>query len=232
MSEIETAIIPVTVFKQNCMLLWEKRTRRTVVVDPGGEPGRILQLMNGLQLRPELILLTHGHLDHAGGAKALKGVFDAAHAEAGLPPVPLVGPDPRDQFLLESIEAEALKFGITGLRNVLPDRWTAEGEVIEMGSMRLEVLHCPGHTPGHVVYVERQAGLVLGGDVLFRGSVGRTDFYYGDHAALIGSIHEKLLTLADDMVVFCGHGPSTTIGDERVSNPFLRAAPRNQGATA
>jgi glyoxylase-like metal-dependent hydrolase (beta-lactamase superfamily II) len=135
-----------------------------------------------------------------------------------------VGPDERDRFLLESIETQAATFGIGGLRNVLPDRWVVEGDVIEMGSLRFAVLHCPGHTPGHVVYVDHAAKLVLVGDVLFRNSVGRTDFPYGDDVALLDSIHGKLMALPDDMAVFCGHGEGTTIEAERAGNPFLRRA--------
>lgn len=222
MAKIEMAIIPVTVFKQNCTILWEADTRRTVVVDPGGEPGRIIDFMNRMQLRPELILLTHGHLDHAGGAKALKGVFDEACAKAGLGPVPLLGPDERDRFLLDSIEAQAAKFGFGGMRNVTPDRFVTEGEVIEMGSMRFEVLHCPGHTPGHVVFLERDAKMALSGDVLFQNSVGRTDFEYGSHETLMDSIRTKLLPLEDETAILCGHGQMTTLGAERASNPFLQ----------
>ncbi len=224
MATIETAVIPVTIFRQNCLVLWERETRRAVVLDPGGEPGKIIDFMNRMQLMPELILLTHGHLDHAGGAKALKGVFDAARVQAGLAPVPLVGPDERDLFLLESIEAQAAPFGIGGLRNVMPDRWVEEGDVIEMGPMRFEVRHCPGHTPGHVVFIDHAAKRALVGDVLFRNSVGRTDFPYGDHGALLRSIHTKLMDLPDDMMVFCGHGEGTTIGAERAGNPFLQPA--------
>jgi len=221
MPDFEIAIIPVTIFKQNCTLLWDKTTRQAVVVDPGGEPGRIIDMMNRLDLRPALILLTHGHLDHAGGAKALKYVFDEAQAQHGLPPIALLGPDRRDLFLLESIETEAAKFGITGLRNVQPDRFVEEGEVIEAAGMRFEVLHCPGHTPGHVAFWERSQNLLLSGDVLFRASVGRTDFPYGDHAALISAITEKLMPLPDETRVLCGHGEATTIGAERSGNPFL-----------
>jgi glyoxylase-like metal-dependent hydrolase (beta-lactamase superfamily II) len=222
MASIEMAIIPVTIFKQNCTILWESETRRCVVTDPGGEPGRIIDFMNRMQLRPELILLTHGHLDHAGGAKALKGVFDEACAKAGVGPVPMLGPDARDQFLLDSIETQAAHFNIGGMRNVTPDRFVTESEVIEMGSMRFEVLHCPGHTPGHVVFLERAAKLALSGDVLFHNSVGRTDFDYGSHETLLESIRTKLLPLPDDIAILCGHGPTTTLGAERASNPFLQ----------
>jgi glyoxylase-like metal-dependent hydrolase (beta-lactamase superfamily II) len=191
MPDFKIAVVPVTVFRQNCSLIWETHTRRAAVVDPGGEPGRILDAISSLSLKPEMLLLTHGHLDHAGGAKALKGVLDEQRAERGEPPVPLIGPDVRDRFLLESIEGVALTYGLTGLRNVLPDRWLQEGDVVEFGSLRFEVLHCPGHTPGHIVFAERAARFAFIGDVLFQGSVGRTDFEYGEHTALIDSIRRN-----------------------------------------
>ena len=217
----EIAIIPVTLFRQNCTILWDRDSKRAIVVDPGGEPGRILETLDRLGLTVEMLLLTHGHLDHAGGAKALKGELDRMSAERGGGPVPLVGPDIRDKFLLESIEEVALGFGITGLRNVLPDRWLTEGETITLGELSFDVLHCPGHTPGHLVFVERAKRFALVGDVLFQNSVGRTDFPYGDHAAVIASVKDKLLPLGDDISFICGHGPGSTFGQERLSNPYL-----------
>jgi glyoxylase-like metal-dependent hydrolase (beta-lactamase superfamily II) len=220
--EFKLAVIPVTVFQQNCTILWDTKTRQCAVIDPGGEPGRITDLLNRMDLVPEIILLTHGHLDHAGGALALKGIIDPARAALGLSPVPVVGPDARDQFLLDSIEAQAAKFGIKGLRNITPDRFVTEGEVIELGSLRFQVLHVPGHTPGHVVFIDPAAKLALVGDVVFRQSVGRTDFEYGDGAALIRGIKEKLLPLGDDIAFICGHGEGSTLGAERRDNPFLQ----------
>lgn len=222
MPDFKVAVVPVTVFHQNCSLVWEPETRRAAIIDPGGEPGRILDTIASLDLKPEMLLLTHGHLDHAGGARALKGVLDQQRAERGEPPVPLIGPDIRDRFLLEGIEDAALQFGITGLRNVLPDRWLQEGDVIELGALRFEVLHCPGHTPGHVVFAERRVRFAFVGDTVFQGSIGRTDFPYGDQAALIESIRSKLLPLGDDVAFVCGHGPGSTFGVERQTNPFLR----------
>lgn len=220
-SAFRYAVIPVTVFRQNCSVIWETASKRAMVVDPGGEPGRIIDAINRLGVKPELIVLTHGHLDHAGGAKALKGVFDAARAEAGLGPVEIVGPDVRDQFLLESIETQAAQFGITGLRNVTPDRYLVEGDTVALGALRFDVLHCPGHTPGHIVFVERAQRLALVGDVLFRGGVGRTDFPYGDGEALLRCIHNKLLPLGDDVSFICGHGEASNFGAERIGNPYL-----------
>jgi hydroxyacylglutathione hydrolase len=223
MPAFQIATIPVTVFRQNCTILWETDSRRCAVVDPGGEPGRIIDALNRLDLLPEMILLTHGHLDHAGGALALKGVIDPARATAGLAPAPVVGPDSRDKFLLESIEKQGEAFGITGLRNITPDRFLSEGETISLGALRFDVLHCPGHTPGHIVFIEKTERFAFVGDVIFRGGVGRTDFDYGDGPGLIRDIQEKLLPLGDDISFVCGHGEGSTFGAERVSNPFLQA---------
>ncbi len=224
MPGLQTAIIPVTIFRQNCTLLWEQGTKKTAVIDPGGEPGRILEAIDRMGLKVELILLTHGHVDHAGGAKALKGELDRMSAEKGLGPIPLLGPDERDAFLLDDIELTAANFGATGLRNVRPDRFLVEGETIELGAFRFDVLHVPGHTPGHVVFVEKANRFAHVGDVLFKGSVGRTDFAYGDHEGLIAGIHAKLIPLGDDIAFICGHGPGSTFGEERQSNPFLQGS--------
>ncbi|MBU6498811.1 MAG: MBL fold metallo-hydrolase [Rhodospirillales bacterium] len=218
MPAFKLAIIPVTVFQQNCALLWDAETLRAIVVDPGGEPGRILDAIGRLGLKVEMILLTHGHLDHAGGAKALKGVLD----EGREAPVPLLGPDARDAFLLDGIEEAQKAFGMGGLRNVRPDRFLAEGDTVEAAGLRLEVLYVPGHTPGHIVFFAREQKFAVLGDTLFKGSVGRTDFPYGDGALLLAGIHGKLLPLGDDVTFICGHGPGSTIGAERAGNPFLQ----------
>jgi len=218
MQDFKVGIVPVTVFQQNCSLIWEPDTMRAAVVDPGGEPGKILDAIGRLGLKVELILLTHGHLDHAGGAKALKGVLD----EARETPVPLLGPDVRDTFLLDGIEESQKQFGLEGMRNVTPDRFLEEGEVIELGRMRFDVLHVPGHTPGHVVFIEKARRIGFTGDTVFKGSVGRTDFPYGDGPGLIAGIRAKLLPLGDDLTFVPGHGPASTIGEERVDNPFLQ----------
>jgi hydroxyacylglutathione hydrolase len=218
MPELKAAIVTVTPFQQNCTLLWEEPDKHALVIDPGGEVPRILEAIRKHGIRPERILLTHGHIDHAGGAAELK---EALEAEADAV-VPLEGPDARDQFILEGLEAQAARFGMTGIRNVLPDRWLAEGDEVRLGSQSFAVLHCPGHTPGHLVFVNRERRFALVGDVIFRGSVGRTDFPYGDHDALIRAIREKLLPLGDDFSFICGHGPGSTLGAERRTNPFLR----------
>ncbi len=216
--DFRVAIIPVTPLQQNCTLLWEEATKRAVVVDPGGDAPEIMRGIEHLGLTVEALWLTHGHLDHAGGAKALKAALEERQGDD----VPLIGPDARDRFLLEGIEESARRFGLSGLENVLPDRWLAEGETLTLGPLRFDVLHCPGHTPGHVVFVERARRFAILGDVLFRGSVGRTDFPYGDHAALIGAIRAKLLPLGDDIMFLCGHGEGSTLGIERRTNPFLQ----------
>jgi len=217
-SRLRGAVIPVTPFQQNCAILWDEASKRALVVDPGGDVPRILGAIDQVGVTVERILLTHGHLDHAGGAAELAAAL-RARPEAGA--VPIEGPDQRDQFLLEGIAEQAAAYGFQA-GNVTPDRWLAEGESVVLGAHRFDVLHCPGHTPGHVVFVNHAARFALVGDVLFQGSVGRTDFPYGDHAALIGAISDKLLPLGDDFAFLCGHGPGSTIGAERATNPFLR----------
>jgi glyoxylase-like metal-dependent hydrolase (beta-lactamase superfamily II) len=212
MGALKGAVIPVTAFQQNCAVLWDEDTRQAVVVDPGGDVDGILAAIRQADASVERIWLTHGHLDHAGGAQELRERLSG---------VPIEGPDRRDEFLLQGLESQGREYGFV-MRNVAPDRWLAEGDSVSLGAHRFDVLHCPGHTPGHVVYVNHAARFALVGDVLFQGSVGRTDFPYGDHAALIEAIATKLLPLGDDLAFLCGHGPGSTIGAERRSNPFLR----------
>ena len=210
------AIIPVTPFQQNCALLWDDVTKQALIIDPGGDVDRIMAAIEQMGVTVERVLLTHGHLDHAGGAA---GLVEALR-DKGLT-VPIEGPDQRDKFLLDGIAAQAAGYGFDA-RNVSPDRWLEEGDSVLLGDHRFDVLHCPGHTPGHLVFVNHAARFAIVGDVLFQGSVGRTDFPYGDHDALIGAIKTKLLPLGDDFAFLCGHGPGSTIGAERQGNPFLR----------
>jgi len=189
-------------------------------VDPGGDVERILAAIDQLGISVRTILLTHGHMDHAGGADELRAALRTRANNAASAPV--VGPDARDEFLLSNLERQGAAMGLQGARNVQPDRWLEEGETIALGEHEFQVLHCPGHTPGHVVFVNTVARIALVGDVLFRGSVGRTDFPYGDHAALIDAIKTKLLPLGDDIGFACGHGPGSTFGNERLTNPFLQ----------
>ena len=221
MNRLRGAIIPVTPLQQNCTLLWDDETKRAWVIDPGGDVQRIREAIDELGLIVEQILLTHGHIDHVGGAALLRD---------SLAGIPIEGPDERDAFLLDDLEAQGRRFGIAGARAFRPDRFLVEGDTLELGGHRFEVLHCPGHTPGHVVFVDRQGGLAVVGDVLFQGSVGRTDFPYGDTDALLTSIRDKLMILPDETSILCGHGPGSTIGAERHNNPHVLDALR--GTTA
>lgn len=212
---LRAAIVPVTPFQQNCTLLWDEETGAGVVVDPGGDVPRILAAIEQTGMRPERILLTHGHIDHAGGASALRDALGG---------LPMEGPDQRDAFLLAGLAEQGRAFGMVDAQPVTPDRWLAEGDEVGFGPHRMRVLFTPGHTPGHIVFVHEEARFALVGDVLFQGSVGRTDFPYGDTGALLASIRDKLLPLGDDVTFLCGHGPGSTIGRERASNPFVREA--------
>lgn len=208
----QAAIVPVTPFQQNCTLLWCTTTQRAAVVDPGGDLPLIREAIAKTGVTVEKILLTHGHIDHAGGAAELA-------ADLG---VPVEGPHRADLFLLESLPETGLSYGIAGARAVTPDRWLDEGDRVTVGELVFDVLHCPGHSPGSVAFVNREGRFALVGDVLFRGSVGRTDLPGGDSQTLIRSIKDKLLPLGDDVAFICGHGPTGTIGQERATNPFLR----------
>jgi glyoxylase-like metal-dependent hydrolase (beta-lactamase superfamily II) len=206
---IAAAIIPVTPFQQNCALIWDEETKEGVVVDPGGDADRIQAAIAQTGAKVQRILLTHGHLDHAGAATELAAALG----------VPIEGPHRADEFLLAGLPEQGARYGMD-CRAVTPDRWLEEGETVEIAGEEFAVLHCPGHTPGHVVFVSVALGVALVGDVLFQGSVGRTDFPYGDHAALISSIREKLFPLGDGIQFICGHGPGSTFGAERRSNPY------------
>ena len=207
---LKIAILPVTPFQQNCSLVWGETSKLGVVVDPGGDVEQIRRAIGEVGLTVERILLTHGHIDHAGGARQLA-------ADLG---VEIVGPHRADAFLLDGLAAQGRQYGFAA-ENVTPDRWLDEGDRVSIAGHELEVFHCPGHSPGSVVLFDRQQRFALVGDVLFRGSIGRTDFPYGDHAALIHAIKTKLLPLGDDVAFVCGHGPTSTFGTERVGNQFL-----------
>lgn len=211
-SRLQVMIVPVTPFQQNCSIIWNQDSKRGVVIDPGGDLDLIRQGIAESGATIERILLTHGHIDHAGGAAALK-------AELG---VPLTGPHVADRFLLDHLAEAAAGYGLSGAQNVTPDAWLQEGQQVDIGGVPFDVLHCPGHSPGSVVFVNRDLKFAIVGDVLFRGSVGRSDLPGGDHATLIASIKNKLLPLGDDVAFLCGHGPASSIGEERRSNPFLR----------
>ncbi|MDV2964350.1 MBL fold metallo-hydrolase [Nitratireductor aquimarinus] len=212
MGNLRAGVIPVTPFQQNCTILFDEETKAGVVVDPGGEVDRIRAAIEENGIAIEAIWLTHGHIDHAGGAMDLKEALG----------VPLIGPHEDDRDLLSNLENQARMFGLDqSVRNVTPDRYLTEGETVSFGDHVFEVFHCPGHAPGHVVFFNRDARFAHVGDVLFNGSIGRTDLPGGDHDALIRSIKDKLLPLGDDIGFLCGHGPGGRFGDERRSNPFL-----------
>jgi hydroxyacylglutathione hydrolase len=212
MPDFAIQIVPVTPFQQNCSIAWSESTRRGVVVDPGGDLPLIRQAIEKAGITVEAIILTHGHIDHAGAAAALK-------AELG---VEIVGPHEADRPLLDRLEAQGRQYGLDDARNVAPDRFLAEGDVVQIAGVPFEVFHCPGHSPGSVVLYAPTLKFAFMGDVLFNGSVGRTDLPGGSHEALIGSIKTKLLPLGDDVSFLPGHGPGSTIGHERLTNPFLR----------
>jgi glyoxylase-like metal-dependent hydrolase (beta-lactamase superfamily II) len=211
MQNIRAAIIPVTLFQQNCTLLWCEATRRAAVIDPGGDLADVQQAIAETKVTVEKIILTHGHIDHAGGAAELKESLG----------VPIEGPHRADFFLLEHLAETGRAYGMSA-RNVVPDRWLAEGEQVQVGDLIFDLLHCPGHSPGSVAFVNAAERFAIVGDVLFRGSVGRTDLPGGSHETLIRSIRDKLLPLGDDVAFICGHGPTSTIGQERATNPFLQ----------
>jgi hydroxyacylglutathione hydrolase len=213
MQPLKVSIVPVTPFEQNCSIVACTATNRAAIVDPGGDVARIREAIDKLKVEPEKILLTHGHIDHAGGAAELAEALS----------LPIEGPDERDQFLLQSLEAQGARFGMAGVRNMTPTRWLVEGETVSIGDLTFSVLHVPGHTPGHLVFVNAPTRFALVGDTLFQGSVGRSDFPYGNHEQLISGIKEKLLPLGDDVTILPGHGPASTIGRERATNGFLQS---------
>ena len=207
---IKYQIIPVTPFEQNCSLLWCDETLRAAVVDPGGDLPRILSAVekNGVTL--EKILVTHGHIDHAGAAAEL----------AERLALPIEGPQREDQFWIDGMPEQSRMFGFPAVRAFTPDRWLEQGDRVSFGKVEMEVLHCPGHTPGHLVFFNAPGRLAIVGDVIFQGSIGRTDFPKGDFDTLIASIRGRLWPLGDDVAFFSGHGPMSTLGAERRSNPF------------
>ena len=208
---LEIAVIPVTPFQQNCALVWDGPSRQGAVFDPGGDVPQIEAAIAQAGVVVRDIFLTHGHIDHAGGAMLLAQALG----------VKITGPGAEDRFLLEGMAAQGRQFGLSA-QNCTPDAWLMEGDEISVGGHGFEVLHCPGHTPGHMVFINRAAKFGILGDVLFRNSIGRTDFEYGDTDALINAIKTKLLPLPDDFAFICGHGEASTIGAERRSNPFIR----------
>lgn len=211
MTKLQAFIIPVTPFQQNCSLVFDEAKKLGAIVDPGGDVPAILDAIRQSGITIEKILLTHGHIDHAGGAAELKEKLG----------VGIEGPHPEDTFLLENLAQSGAQYGMTDARPVTPDRWLKEGDSVSVGNLSFSVHEAPGHTPGSVVFFNAENRFALVGDVLFRGSIGRTDFPRGDHAALIRSIKEKLYPMGDDVVCLPGHGEPCRIGEERMSNPYL-----------
>ncbi len=211
LSPLKAAIVRVTPFEQNCTLIWDEATKVGAVVDPGGDLDRIERGIKEAGISVEKILLTHGHIDHAGGAADLRDKLG----------VKIEGPHRNDAVLLEALEKQGEMYGVSGVRNVTPDRWLDDGETVTVAGHTFEIFHAPGHSPGSVVYFDRRQRFALVGDVIFRGSIGRTDLAYGDHDALISAIKTKLLPLGDDVAFICGHGPPSQFGQERLTNPFL-----------
>ena len=212
MQALKVTVVPVTPFAQNCSVVACTASDLAAIVDPGGDLPRIMEAIAQLGVTPEKILLTHGHIDHAGAAADLADALS----------VPIEGPHEADAFLLAGLAEQGKRFGITDARNVTPTRWLREGDRVTIGKLSFEVLHVPGHTPGHLVFVARPERFALVGDTLFAASVGRTDFPYGSHEQLITGIKTKLLPLGDDVTILPGHGPASTIGAERSGNGFLQ----------
>jgi hydroxyacylglutathione hydrolase len=210
-SPLKAAVVPVTPFRQNCSLVWCTASMQGAVVDPGGDLNLLQSAIGQHGITVTKVLLTHGHLDHAGGAAALSRTLR----------VPIEGPHPDDTFLLENLGEQGQRYGFQGSEPCTPDRWLADGDTVSVGEIVLGVRHCPGHTPGHVVLFHEGAKLAFVGDVLFRGSVGRTDFPRGNHAQLVHSITERLWPLGDDMRFVPGHGQMSTFGWERKTNPYV-----------
>lgn len=203
--------IPVTPFQQNCSIVWCGQTMEAAVIDPGGELPRIEAAVQRLGVDVRQIWLTHAHIDHAGGAAEL----------ARRRQLPIVGPNEGDQFWIDGLAEQGRMFGFAAAEPFVPTRWLHDGDTVQVGQCVLHVRHCPGHTPGHVVFHSKQARRAFVGDVLFAGSIGRTDFPGGNHAQLIASIRQRLWPMGDDTVFIPGHGPESTFGQERKTNPFV-----------
>jgi glyoxylase-like metal-dependent hydrolase (beta-lactamase superfamily II) len=204
-------VVPVTAFEQNCSVIWCENTKKAAVVDPGGDLDRVLAVIDQKGLTLDKILLTHCHIDHAGATADLKEAIA----------VDIVGPQKEEQFWIDMLPQQSMMFGFPAAKQFTPDRWLEQGDTVELGDQLLEVRHCPGHTPGHVVFIHHPSRLAIVGDVLFNGSIGRTDFPKGDMQTLVDSIRRELWSLDDDYEFIAGHGPNSTIGYEKRTNPFV-----------
>ena len=209
---LKVEIIPVTAFQQNCSLVWCDSTMEGALIDPGGDKELLLERVAHHGVKITQLLITHAHIDHAGAAADLSEQFD----------VPVIGPHEADQFWIDQLGDQSRMFQFPESKPFVPSRWLNQGDVVQVGNEVMQVMHCPGHTPGHVVFHHEELGVLFVGDVIFQNSIGRTDFPQGDHATLIDSINDKLMVLDDNVQFVPGHGPMSSIGQERVSNPFLR----------
>jgi hydroxyacylglutathione hydrolase len=210
---IQALVNPVTPFAQNAPIIFCSETNKCAFVDPGGDADFLLQIAKENNLIPEKILLTHGHADHAGAAMEIAQILN----------IKIEGPHKEDKFLLDSLQSQGEMFGMQA-RNCMPDKWLEDGDTVIVGNSVLDVIFTPGHTPGHVIFFSNESNLALVGDVIFRGSIGRTDLPRGNHQDLIDSISKKLWPLGNDVEFICGHGPNSTFGNERASNPFVSDA--------
>jgi glyoxylase-like metal-dependent hydrolase (beta-lactamase superfamily II) len=208
---LKVLIVPVTPFEQNCSILICEETNHAAIVDPGGDIPKILDALNKSGATPEKILLTHGHIDHCAGAVALAKELN----------IDIEGPHKDEAFWLDQLPLQSQRFGFPKAEAFTPNKWLDDEDVVTVGNVSLTVKHCPGHTPGHVVFYSPSDHLAIVGDVLFAGSIGRTDFPRGNHADLVGAIRTKLFPLGDDIAFVPGHGPMSTFGDERKNNPYV-----------
>ncbi len=203
--------IPVTNFQQNCSLIWCEKTHKAALIDPGGDAETLIRAINKQNVTLDKILLTHGHLDHVGATRIIADQFD----------VLVIGPQKEDAIWLDNLPQQAKMFGLPHIDPFSPDQWLTDNDEVKIGNITLKILHCPGHTPGHIIFFDAASNLAFVGDVLFKGSIGRTDFPQGDHASLIKSIKHKLLPLGDNVTFIPGHGPNSTLGHERKTNPHV-----------
>lgn len=204
-------IIPVTDFNQNCSLVWCKQTKEAAIVDPGGETKKIIYQIKNLDIFVKKIFLTHGHIDHVGSARELSLIYK----------IPVIGPHKNEKTLLDELPNQCLMFGVDTIAPLIPDMWLSDGDIVHVGKLSFSVIHCPGHSPGHIILWNKINNFVLSGDILFRGSIGRTDLPGGNKQTLMKSIYKFMDLLSDNTIFLPGHGSISTIGNERHNNPFL-----------